>query len=81
MTEEQLRDIEARAAAATPGPWAGVPDTLGHWHVVWPHGHYSSVARNGKFFSDEDAAFVTCARTDVPALVAEVRRLQAQVPS
>lgn len=74
MTEEQLKAIEARAAAATAGPWEcearrdgsvwismGNPLVDEHLQADWEFG-----LKNG---------FATHAREDVPALVAEVRRL------
>lgn len=99
MTPDELDAIEARANAATPGPWGfervdtqtkgmaetthqhvysgttGVADT---WHttplVIEGFGPLSGYLppRHGKV---EDAEFIAHARADVPALVAEVRRL------
>jgi len=76
MTEEQLREIEARAAAATKGPWKrglrrdgsiwvsmGDPMSGEHFQADWDFGLANST-------------FTAHAREDVPALVAEVRRLQ-----
>ena len=75
MTDElDLDAIEARAEVATPGPWTikrgGVrssewlldPDLDGWGHIDF----------------EADAEFIAAARSDVPALVAEVRRLQAE---
>jgi hypothetical protein len=64
-----LDEIEARANAATPGPWTpqtirlidGVDlpvETVAQWQ--------------------RDAAFIAAARADVPALVACVRKLEAE---
>lgn len=60
MTEAELAEIEARANAATPGPWK-----------------IGGLRRLQMGLMEQDADFVTAARTDVPALVAEVRRLLA----
>ncbi len=88
MTEEQLAAIQARCDAATPPPWyvheadgedaeTGEPwaqldgiedrhgDRLADEHLDWE--------------SDEDFVFVTHARTDVPDLLAEIRRLREVV--
>ena len=69
--ELDLDAIEARVNAATDGPWEAYPDGL-----VW-----TKVPRIGDPVSGsvlpEDAEFIAAARTDVPALVAEVRRLRA----
>lgn len=77
MTEAELDRIEALVAVATPGPWTAERDALGHWRIVWPHSANSSVLRKQKLFSDEDIEFIAAARTDVPALAAEVRRFRA----
>ena len=82
MTEEELTAIEARAAAATVGPWRH--DTDG--------GAIGAVEAGGMALAqvqqrvprdnarrDLDAAFIAAARADVPALVAEVRRLRTLV--
>ena len=68
--------IEARANAATPGPWSEAWDgeihaTSDDWELVLrvPEGDDRPA----------DCAFVANAREDVPALIAEVRRLRAVV--
>lgn len=83
MTEEELAAIEARAKAATPGPWV-VGET---WrdHVVdgrfqdgyWPVASQPGMDHEGAWLKG-NAAFVAHAREDVPALVAEVRRLRGE---
>jgi hypothetical protein len=113
MTAEELDAIEARAAAATPGPWhynsysavygshadydrlekeweaAGEPpaDKGTEWwdrfydadpdvaHVPAHHGD-TAVRRRKK-----DAEFIAHARSDVPRLVAEIRRLRKELLS
>ena len=52
-----LDEIEARANAATPGPWREGSSDL---------------------YSVRNAAFIAAARTDVPALIARVRELEAE---
>ncbi len=67
-------EIEARANAATQGPWTAsrscsiedAPETV----VMAVGGNVANCDW------DYDAAFIAAARTDVPALVAEVRRLR-----
>lgn len=88
MTDEELGAIEARAGAATPGPWGYYGDT----HPAWAAGHAGSYVYSRSApvkvcqLADPwqhnpnkaiDAAFIASARADVPALVAEVRRLHA----
>lgn len=73
MTPERLAEIEAIANAATPGPW--------------PHANKSgAVVVDGRIIfrmvyastADEDFVVSALAREDVPALIAEVRRLRGE---
>lgn len=92
LPERELAAIEARAAAATPGPWEWservrlvsrsrwvgdaspevsddaepLPIIVTDGGVYPPHG--------------ADRPFLAHARTDVPTLLAEVRRLRALLP-
>ena len=74
MTDDELLTIEALADAATMGPWQERyrPGSAGY-----------DVARRGSTalvgslpMLKQDAAFIAAARTAVPALIAEVRRLR-----
>ena len=74
----RLNEIEARANAATPGPWeAGCNDR--HMHYVTTENEefcqtYGPELYDSQgFFSDADTEFIAHARTDVPALVAALR--------
>lgn len=79
MTPEQLDAIQARVAAATEGPWANYGDLA---HEVYP-------VRTGEDDEPEniasvvqrlaDAHFISNARTDVPALLAYARDLEARI--
>jgi len=75
MTTEELLAIEARANAATAGPWRGKKDE-------GVQADATDVFETGcgccspSHLSEADALFIAHARTDVPALVAEVRRLK-----
>lgn len=74
MSDLDLEAIEARAKAATPGPWVVGPGAF--WNYVVgsdEHGDHAGAQEK------EDAAFIAASREDVPALVAEVRRLRAEV--
>ena len=74
MTSKELDAIQARADAATPGTWNAGGDNMARsingndpvkpvaWLTVW----------NDR----PNADFIAHAREDVPALVAEVRRLR-----
>lgn len=75
-----LEPIKAREQAATEGPWEKRPVGGGLDFDV------SSTIRGdlvgdyrGQFNREEDADFVAHARTDIPALIAEVERLRKMV--
>lgn len=67
MTPDQLAAIEARATAATPGPWKRHPNP--RFYIQWDERHDDGD-------HEANAQFCAHARTDVPELCAEVRRLQ-----
>ncbi len=73
-----LDAIERRANAATPGPWYGNRNcgvyAVNVGQVV---GTGCSCCTKSRL-TDEDAAFMASARTDVPALIARVRELEAE---
>ena len=82
MTRPSLAGIEQRAAAATKGPWFqgrnGRPhestrDVYSKREPHEPDSHDIATYMH----SDEDAAFITAARTAVPALTAAVRDVLA----
>ena len=79
MTKEQLAAIEARANAATEGPWYFVYAGSSDWSVLKKTDDdefcVADLHRHRKV-ACPDAEFIAHARTDVPALVAEVRRLR-----
>jgi hypothetical protein len=84
-----LDAIEARAEAATEGPWQydGMPlrEDAEYGHIVTGGGTPGSmrehqicwVGETLNLRAPEDAEFIAHARADVPALLAEVRRLRA----
>lgn len=74
MTSDELEQIEARAEDAERGPW-----TVDLPCFISIHGPGDSmIAELHNDFSDRNAIFIANARTDIPALCAEVRRLQAE---
>jgi hypothetical protein len=88
MTEDELQAIEARATAATPGPWttgAGKVEGGQVRELVIGPGPRDDVIvaiayggfGNPVDRTSEDRAFIAAARTDVPKLITEVRRLKA----
>jgi hypothetical protein len=93
MADDELDEIEERAALATPGPWEARLETR------WGTGGASCIDLNPRgdedaelYFAyaplervspdprlDADLDFVAHARTDVPRLVAEIRRLRGLI--
>lgn len=82
MTPAELDAIEARASAATPGPWVFALPTQGGF-VVWVQATHLGPCRMMVDVTcvenENDAAFIAACRTDVPALVTEVRRLHQEL--
>ena len=73
LTDAELDAIEQRAHAATEGPWEASAHRTGHYLVICP----DCGVRGG--YERADAEFIAHARSDVPALLAEVRRLRSIV--
>lgn len=79
MTKEELEAIGARAEAATEGPW-----DVSESEVVWaapgvdatPGSSFPDLQDGAGEFSEADAAFISHARVDVPALLAYVAELE-----
>ena len=75
---DRLNEIEARANAATKGPW--------HRYGTWPYEVYAPREPDGGPYiasmtgddghNESNAEFIAHARTDVPALVAALRAVQ-----
>ena len=79
MTNEELDAIAQRAEKATPGPWGEVAES-GEWWLSGPDIYDDAVmSTNDTEISQADVDFIAAARTDVPALVAEVRRLRGKL--
>lgn len=74
MKDEELKAIEERAKAATEGSWSAEERFEWRGEMVW------SIEGPVWLFEDSvgqgDAEFIAHARSDVPALAAEVRRLR-----
>ncbi len=70
MDTEYLAEIKAREQAATPGPWKVGISAL----ITDANGHALFFGEDAKGNAD----FIAHARTDIPALVAEVERLKAE---
>lgn len=84
MTDEQLQEWSVLAEAATPGPWKSGwnwQDTISDGKSAWGEGpvHVGEKLSQVAPQAIADAAFIAAAREAVPALVAEVRRLRAEL--
>ena len=85
MTEAELNEIEARERAATPGPWtltvgAGAAMVTDDAVVIFAGGPEDcSDPGDDTHPTPADKAFLDNARTDIPRLTAEVRRLRAVI--
>ena len=80
MTPERAKELMANA---TPGPWERVFGDGEHFVTSPTNGEDNPVMSNTDFYpaavTAEDQAFCAAARSAVPALIAEVRRLRALV--
>lgn len=74
MTDDELQAIEARATAASDAPWDARGDMVrgADGRMLVGPGHPPLAPQ-----MIQDAEFMAHARTDIPALLAEVRRLRA----
>lgn len=74
---DRLDEIEARAEAATPGPWEWHPYMSSGATLAKPNhpGHEVNILKTTDDWPPvaDDAEFIAHARTDVPALVAALR--------
>jgi hypothetical protein len=73
-----IEEIKAREQAATPGPWVSIFDLKGFtvYDMSGEKGVIIAKLRNSKCkYKQPDADFISHARTDIPALLAEVERL------
>jgi len=80
---DQLAAIEARANAATEGPWETHDgDVVQSYDIAVKTGEHSYEREGiipGEYVRDNDAEFIANARTDVPVLLALVREQQAKL--
>lgn len=84
MDEKRLEEIEARAKAATPGPWTIFARSKRAVRAIW----LTRLNRDGdsvwtwpgfvQTSFEHDADFIAHARQDIPDLLAEIERLQAK---
>ncbi len=87
MTTQELEAIKARCEAATPGPWEFYEGGTYVMRLVEETNHLVTCVcdvlldpevrgKRPRGTSSANGAFIAHARTDVPALVAEVERLR-----
>lgn len=79
ITNAQLDELQARANAATPGPWAAYSDDV---RLPFPKRGGLGRMRSTNLSVPEDEAnadFVAHARTDIPDLIAAVRERDAEI--
>lgn len=88
ITDKKLAELEALAMAATPGPWRALPNpdwSGGVWAITANPEHNWIQAINAglaKAASKKNALFIAATDPDaVLSLVAEVKRLRAEVSS
>lgn len=74
MDKNELDDLEAKANAATPGPWSEIEDVV--TAVAWRDEPYGTLQ-----YLYEDNAFIVACRQAVPRLIARVRELEARCAS
>jgi hypothetical protein len=81
MNSTDLDAIDARAGAATPGPWKSLrgyeQDDPGAFVCRAGDQPHYVVATGSDPLAPADADFIAAARTDVPALVAQLRAARA----
>lgn len=82
MNQEQFNAIKERVAKATPGPWESEETTEGHIDIFNPNEDYAICQTGNETYdclNDGDTEFIKHSITDVPALVAEVERLNEEL--
>jgi hypothetical protein len=83
MTDETLREIEQRCAAAAPGPWKKRQDDRdddSSYQIYKRTGAINNIICGYDFgLYEQDADFIAHARADVAALVQECRVLQRSI--
>lgn len=81
MNAEQLQVIKERVEKATPGPWEVEESAEGNIEIFNPSEDYLICQTETEEFSclnDWDTQFICHSITDIPALIAEVERLQKE---
>ena len=74
MTPQRIAEIEARAKAATEGPWGYNKESASVW---WPAPETAYSPQVCAYIGKEDGEFCAHARQDIPDLLVEMKRLKA----
>lgn len=77
MTEAELKAIEERAEKATPGPWISEGSQIARRVSSKISVNDHMIVRDGGMWS-ENEKFIAHARTDIPALLAHIRAVEAE---
>ncbi len=77
LSDKEADKIEARAEAATPGPWGEDPEGIGYVMGGDPTDIKTNVITSDR--SLDDLVFIALARTDVPKLLANRKELKAVI--
>jgi hypothetical protein len=81
MTEKEFAEIEARHGLAAPGEWKSLVEGRDMWSgssfIQRDGGRGEDLYLSGGTTEDQD--FIANAHQDIPRLVAEVRRLGAEL--
>ncbi len=76
LTPERLAEIEKRCNAATAGPWfPWLVEKVG-WTIQVGVGWLFRASAKG---TEQDARFIAHARTDIPDLLSEIKRLREEL--
>ena len=80
-TDEEIADIEALAAAATPGPWVVVRQGEDRWVDTLHDVESCTIAelQTAPSAREADAAFVAACRAAVPKLIAALRDAREEI--
>lgn len=85
LSKERRQQIRARADATTPGRWyyvPGIPRQTGDSYNVWAAQGLVASTFTSAFLREEDdrnGEFIANSKQDVPDLLDEVERLEAEV--
>ena len=74
-----LGEIEARAQAATSGPWGMAVSADRKWALILVNAGTETEFSVARSADDDDASFIAHARADIPALLAMVREQRAVI--